>query len=66
MASVPVYHVNLRCNGCQKIIRVLGDTAAQARELAAAAGWTSGRQHVGRGKRTFDACRDCELPEGYT
>lgn len=66
MASFPVYFVNLRCNGCQKIIKVLGDTVAQARDLAAAAGWTSGRQHAGLGKRIFDACQNCELPEGYT
>lgn len=66
MASFPVYHVNLRCDGCQEVIRVMGETAALARKRAAASGWTSGRQHAGLGKRTFDACQNCELPEGYT
>lgn len=65
MASVPAWHVNLRCDGCGRIIKVLGDNAAHARELAAFAGWTSGRKAVRRGRFIFDACQDCKLPEGY-
>lgn len=65
MASFPVYHVNLRCNGCGKVIKVMGDTAGHARQLAAVAGWKAGRKTVRRGRFIFDACRDCRLPEDY-
>lgn len=66
MTSFVVHFTNLRCDGCGREIKVMGGTAAGARELAALAGWTSGRKVIGRGKRLHDACRDCELPEGYT
>lgn len=65
MASFPVHLVNLRCDGCGREIRTLEETAAKARDLAAVAGWTSGRKVIGMGRRVFDACRDCDLPEGY-
>lgn len=66
MTSFAVYFTNLRCDRCGKEIKIMGDTAAHARELAAIAGWKSGRKVTGRGKRVSDACPDCELPEGYT
>lgn len=66
MASFPVYYVNLRCNGCGTVIKTMGDAAAQARELAALAGWRTGRKRIGHGRFVFDACRDCDLPEDYT
>ncbi len=65
MTSFQVFYVNLRCDGCGKVVKVMGETAAVARELASAAGWQSGRQPRGRSRPIFDACRDCELPEGY-
>lgn len=66
MASFPVYFVNLRCNGCGTVIKVMGGTAAHARDLAAVAGWRAGHKRAGRGRFVFDACRNCDLPEGYT
>ncbi len=66
MTSFPVYFTNLRCDGCGKVIKVMGETAPRARQLASAAGWRAGREPRGKGRHLFDACRDCELPEGYT
>ncbi len=65
MASFPVYFTNLRCDGCGKVIKIMGDTAAHARRLAALAGWRSGLRRQGRGRSVYDACQDCDLPEGY-
>ena len=65
MSSFNVIHVSLRCNGCGKVIQVMGDTAAHARELAAVAGWRAGRQRQGRSRPIFDACPGCDVPEGY-
>lgn len=61
MTAVEVRRTYLQCNTCGRSTGLAVDAAA-ARRAAAQLGWKFGR---GRKNRSSDACKNCQLPQGY-